>query len=129
MPSGVFLFDLASRQSQWLAVRQSAISGNIANANTPGYKARDVEPFSAAMDQAKLQMTATSPLHMGVEGAQAAASKVKKTDSWDTFVSGNSVSVEQEMLKAGEISRQHQLNTSITRSFHRMVLSTVKGGS
>lgn len=129
MPSGVFLFDLASRQSQWLSVRQSAISGNIANANTPGYKARDVQPFSAAMDQAKLQMSATSPMHMGVEGTPGTATKVKKADSWDTFVSGNSVSVEQEMLKAGEVSRQHQLNTSITRSFHRMVLASVKGGA
>lgn len=32
----VNLFDLASRQSQWLAVRQSSIAGNIANASTPG---------------------------------------------------------------------------------------------
>ena len=30
--------NLAAKQSQWLAVRQSTIAGNIANANTPGYR-------------------------------------------------------------------------------------------
>ncbi|WP_306792290.1 flagellar basal body protein, partial [Enterobacter asburiae] len=47
----VNLFDLATRQSQWLAVRQSTIASNIANANTPGYTANDVEPFEKVLDR------------------------------------------------------------------------------
>ena len=46
----VNLFDLATRQSQWLAVRQSAIASNIANVNTPGYTANDVEPFEKVLN-------------------------------------------------------------------------------
>ena len=41
----VNLFDLATQQARWLSVRQTAIAGNIANANTPGYARHDVEPF------------------------------------------------------------------------------------
>ena len=41
----VNLFELAAKQAQWLSVRQSAIAGNVANVNTPGYHALDVEPF------------------------------------------------------------------------------------
>ena len=43
------LFDLAFRQNEWLAQRQSVISENISNPNTPGYKAKDVESFEDVM--------------------------------------------------------------------------------
>ncbi len=126
MTSSVYLFDLTSRQAQWLAVRQSTISGNIANANTPGYRARDVEPFTDILDKTKLAMAATSNGHMGLGVSQAEASKVKKSETWDTVYSKNSVSLEQELIKAGEVNRQHSLNTSIVKAFHRMLLSSVK---
>ena len=47
--TGVYLFDLASQQARYLAVRQATIASNVANANTPDYKARDVVPFSEVM--------------------------------------------------------------------------------
>lgn len=124
----VYLFDLASRQAQWLAVRQATISGNIANANTPGFKARDVEPFADILDKTKLAMAATTAGHMGLDGAHVRSTKVKKSESWDIMHSGNSVSLEQEMAKAGEVSRDHSLNMSIVKAFHRMVLASTRSG-
>ncbi|WP_230533104.1 flagellar basal body rod protein FlgB [Microvirga roseola] len=128
MTPPVYLFDLASRQSQWLAVRQSTIAGNIANANTPGYKARDVEPFADVLDKTKLAMVGTRSGHITMDGRQVEGTKVKKSETWDTVYSGNSVSLEQEMSKSGEVNRQHSLNTSIVKSFHRMLMSTVRTG-
>ncbi len=58
---GIHLFDLASRQAEWLSVRQAAVSGNVANANTPAFKARDVEPFKDVLEQTQLTMAATDP--------------------------------------------------------------------
>jgi flagellar basal-body rod protein FlgB len=124
--SPVYLFDLTSRQAQWLAARQTTISGNVANANTPGYRARDVEPFADVLDKTKLSMAATNGGHIGFEPSQADSAKVKKSESWDTVYSKNSVSLEQELIKAGEVNRQHSLNTSIVKSFHRMLLSSVR---
>jgi flagellar basal-body rod protein FlgB len=40
--------------------------------------------------------------------------------------SGNSVSLEQEMLKAGDINRDYSLNTAIVKSFHRMFMTSLK---
>jgi flagellar basal-body rod protein FlgB len=40
--------------------------------------------------------------------------------------SGNSVSLEQEMTKGGEVNRDYSMNAAIVRSFHRMLLSGVK---
>lgn len=126
MTSPVYLFDLASRQAQWLATRQSTISGNIANANTPSYKARDVEPFADVLDKTRLTMAATNASHIGFSPSHAEGAKVKKADTWDTVYSNNSVSLEQELLKAGEVSRQHSLNTNIVKAFHRMLMSSVR---
>ena len=49
-----------------------------------------------------------------------------KKDSWEVVHSGNSVSLEQEMVKAGDVNRDYSMNTAIVRSFHRMLLISAK---
>ncbi|KMO09963.1 flagellar basal body protein, partial [Methylobacterium indicum] len=44
--TGIYLFDLASLHTRYLSVRQAAIAGNVANANTQGYLAKDTVPFA-----------------------------------------------------------------------------------
>mgnify|MGYP002382504004 CR=1 FL=1 len=55
----VNLFDLAAKQAEWLSVRQSTIAGNIANVNTPGYRALEVESFSKVLDNTRVGLQAT----------------------------------------------------------------------
>ena len=50
----------------------------------------------------------------------------RKEQSWEVVHSGNSVSLEQEMLKAGDVNKDYSLNTAIIKSFHRMFMSTAK---
>ena len=128
--SNIQLFDLASRHATWLAARQGSIAGNVANANAPGFRATDIEPFSATLDQTKLTIAMTQAGH--VTDARAAAYRVNKRNtqgqSWETQHSGNSVSLEQEMIKAGEVKGAFSLNTAIVKSFrHRMLLMSSKG--
>lgn len=125
----IYLFDVASQQARWLSARQAVVASNVANANTPRFKARDIEPFANVLDKTALAMSATNVAHMGVEANKVRAVKVKNEDSWSVSHSGNSVSVEQELTKAGEINRSYSLNTAIVKSFHRMLLSSVKAGS
>jgi flagellar basal-body rod protein FlgB len=125
--SNIQLFDLASRHATWLAARQGSIAGNVANANTPGFRATDIEAFSATLDQTKLTMATTQAGH--VADARAAAYRVDEIQgqSWETQHSGNSVSLEQEMIKAGEVKGAFSLNTAVVKSFHRMLLMSSKG--
>jgi flagellar basal-body rod protein FlgB len=51
---------------------------------------------------------------------------VRPSDSWDVLHSGNSVNLEQEMMKGGEVNRAHALNLNVVRSFHQMLMSAVK---
>ena len=120
------LFGLASRHAQWATTRQAAIAGNIANANTPGYKAVDTEPFSALLDKSGASIARTSSRHLDVSGASASATKTTAGGGWETSSNGNTVSLEQEMLKADEVQRAFSLNNAIVRSFHRMILTSVK---
>lgn len=127
--SSLYLFSLASQQNQWLATRESVVAGNIANANTPGYKALELEPFDAVLDSTKLRMSTTAPGHIVPEQASVRAdSETGKGRTWEVYHSGNNVSVEQELLKAGEVNRSYSLNTNVMKSFQRMLLSSSRGG-
>jgi flagellar basal-body rod protein FlgB len=123
---GIHLFELASRQAEWLSVRQAAVSGNVANANTPDFKARDVEPFKDVLEQTQLTMAATNPGHLEIDASSVAATELRRDAVTEQNHSKNTVSLEEEMVKSGEINRQFSLNTSIVKAFHRMMLSAVK---
>ena len=120
------LFSLASQNASWLSTRQATIANNVANANTPGYRAADVQPFSAVLSHLNLPMATTSAGHIQPAALSSGKVNVKTTDSWDVLYSGNSVDLEQEMMKAGDVNRAHALNVNITRSFHQMLMNAVK---
>ncbi|AMA56341.1 MULTISPECIES: flagellar basal body rod protein FlgB [unclassified Bradyrhizobium] len=122
----LYLFELASSQARYLELRQSTIATNVANANTPGFKARDVEPFNKVLDGMPVRLAMTSPSHMQLSAAETDTRKIDKKDSWEVVHSGNSVSLEQEMIKGSDVSRDYSMNSAIVRSFHRMVLSSAK---
>jgi flagellar basal-body rod protein FlgB len=122
------LFALASRQAEWLSVRQEVVAGNIANASTPKFRAKDVVPFDAELQSVGMQMARTNAAHM--EPAVAGGGKVAMEDAAlnneiGTQESGNTVSLSTEMAKTGEIKRQFELNTQLVRSFHNMMLTAV----
>ena len=120
------LFNIVSRHNHWLAVRQSTVAGNIANANTPGFRAQDVQPFEMAVEQARLAMRATQPGHLASGPPNAPATELRREEPWETTHSGNNVSLEQELIKAGEVNRAYRLNTSIVRTFHRMLMTSAR---
>ena len=120
------LFSLASQQAGWLSTRQATIASNVANANTPGYRAQDVQPFAAVLSHLQLPMATTAPGHIQPASLAGERTKVKTSESWDVVHSGNSVNLEQEMMKAGEVNRAHALNVNIVRSFHQMLINAVK---
>lgn len=122
----IHLFSLASEKNAWLSTRQATIAQNISHVDTPGYRARDIQPFKDVMDKTRLHMAATDPSHLERD-ASARQVRGKKADSWGITHSGNSVNVEQELMKAGSVAREHALSTSIIKSFHRMILMSVKG--
>jgi flagellar basal-body rod protein FlgB len=125
------LFELASRQAEWLSVRQQVVATNIANANTPKYLAKDITPFSAVLEKTGTVqgMAVTQPGHMAAADFSDRNIAVEEEDLNNEIgiqESGNTVALAQELRKTGENKRNHELNTSLVSSFHRMMLMTVK---
>ena len=120
------IFDVASRHMDWLAVRQRVSASNIANANTPGYRAQSVASFEAFMPQDMHGLAMTSPGHLQAASGHANSPHIGREPGWDISYARNDVTLEQELGKAGETSRMMSLDVNLTRSFHRMILSSLK---
>ncbi|MGI2032586.1 flagellar basal body rod protein FlgB [Rhizobium panacihumi] len=122
------LFALASKQAEWLSVRQEVVANNIANANTPEYKAKDVASFDAVMDNTSMRMARTNAAHFG-DSTLSNNVKVEDAalnDEIGIQESGNTVALSKELSKAGEVKRQYELSANLVKSFNSMMLLTVK---
>jgi flagellar basal-body rod protein FlgB len=108
-------------------VRQTAVAGNIANANTPGYLATDVEPFEKVLDRAAVTLAATESGHLRAAGEKDGVA-VKPIDyAGPAMPSKNTVVLENELMKAGEVRRAFELNTAVVKAFHTMMTMATKG--
>ena len=120
------LYQMSEEKMRWLAQRQSVVSHNIANANTPHYAAKDVKPFESVLQQTGFQMAATNPAHF-TDGSNAAqVTETSMLTDAEVQQSGNSVRLEKELMKTGEVKRDYELNTGLVKAFHRMMLMTVR---
>jgi flagellar basal-body rod protein FlgB len=123
--SDLSLMSLAAQRAEWLAARQALVAQNIANANTPGYKSRDLVPFEAVLQSTGLQMASTQPSHMAADGGKAgAASFATSVSKAEATFNGNNVSLEGEIAKLGQ--SQYALTTSIIKSFHKMIMTSLR---
>ncbi|MEQ1954281.1 flagellar basal body rod protein FlgB [Mesorhizobium sp. CN2-181] len=122
----VNLFHLASQQAEWLSARQATVAGNIANANTPGYRAVDVEPFEKVLERTGVSLTATQDGHFGARVSEVNYRSRDDDRTTAILPSENTVVMEQELMKAGEVGRSFEMNTAIVKAFHRMMLMSVR---
>jgi len=100
------LFSALRGRLGWLAERQRVVAQNVANADTPGYAARDlVRPpdFAEALQGARgVQMMRTSASHIPSSPGASTPFVVERTPDSETTPDGNSVVVEEQMLRMAE---------------------------
>ena len=107
----------------YLIKRQGIVSSNIANATTPGYTARDVQ-FENVFRAAQGQLHVTNGGHMAPKAADAAHKIIH--DRTHVRHDGNSVKMDQEMLKLQEVQLQYRMMTQLYSKqvgLHRMILN------
>jgi flagellar basal-body rod protein FlgB len=124
--TAIYLDQLSSQRTQWLNLRQSLIAANVSNANTPGFAAKDLPPFSTVLARTQVALTATDPMHIAPTPADYAPPRAADEDGANATLSGNSVNIEGEMTKLGEISRDANTVNAIKKIYHQMMLSALK---
>ena len=110
MIENITLLDLASRMARHATQRHQVIAQNVANADTPGYRARDVEEFQAFVKEA-FTPRATRPGHQAPDPADPRPRMVEL--ALNPAPNGNSVSVEDMALRAAEAQGQHALALAV----------------
>ena len=100
MATPIGLFDLAEKRLAWVDQRQLLLSQNIANANTPGYQAKDLTPFAETLAHVAPELARTNPLHL-----TGPASKMRndlKQRPHERAIDGNAVSMEEQLTRVAE---------------------------
>ncbi|HMK49940.1 MAG TPA: flagellar basal body rod protein FlgB [Thermodesulfovibrionales bacterium] len=103
-------------------MRHGVLTSNIANADTPNYKAKDMN-FTQALD-AELDLKTTGPGHIGnsVEGSQGQIS-AEASASWED---GNNVEVDMEVAKMTENAMLFQTAVSLLETKIRMFKTALR---
>lgn len=108
-----FLSALQSRMG-WLSDRQKLVAENVANASTPGFKPKDLKAQDfAALVQGQAEggaigLAQTDAGHMALPGQTAMQAREITSPDSETTLDGNSVVLEEQMLKMSESRMQFQ---------------------
>lgn len=119
-----------TRMAQDLAAhagaRMGVIAQNMANADTPGYRARDIAGFASSWAEGGLELAATRPGHLAATSAPAAF-EVQVAATPDA-PNGNSVSLETEMVKSAEARQEHEMALAIYRATSDVIRAALGRG-
>lgn len=111
------VFKIAYSMATHAGKRQALVSQNIANADTPGYHAKDIKPFTEvfAAGARPSSMIATRTSHLNGSAGSGMEWAVTSSEA-GSDPNDNSVTVETELLKSVEVKRQHDRAMSIYKS-------------
>ncbi|MCX2722069.1 flagellar basal body rod protein FlgB [Roseibium salinum] len=113
------LFQALKSKMRWHQARQGVLAENIANADTPGFGARDVKAYSfkdhVGRESLVLAAETTKVGHIAssMSGSGTRDAKVEMLDSFEVTPSGNSVNLEEQMMKVTENQMDFQAATTL----------------
>jgi len=125
-------FELINKRLAWLSQRQDVLAENVANVNTPGYKARDLkEPSFAELvrgTDSSVRLAATQPGHIGGT-IRAGAYAVIDDKSTTPTINGNAVDIETEMMKVSKTGIDYQFAISLYKKQIGMIKTALGRGA
>lgn len=116
-PGKLALFRLAEQRLAWLDRRQEVLAQNIANADTPGYAAKDLPPFAAVLARTGAAAPArTDARHLSGTLGPAPRARPEQVAPERT-PAGNAVQIERELMKVSDTETHHSLALGIMRKY------------
>ncbi|WP_424943771.1 FlgB family protein [Aliiroseovarius crassostreae] len=120
------IFRMSQGLAMHAAARQSTIAQNVANSDTPGYRARDLASFNDTYSSSDTSMRITRAKHaMPFDGLHKGAQAETVIRSGAMSPNGNSVSLETEIMAAAEAKRDHDLALAVYKSSMNIMRASV----
>ncbi|MEK9722377.1 MAG: flagellar basal body rod protein FlgB [Rhodospirillaceae bacterium] len=126
------LFQAVKKRLNWLAQRQEVLSQNIANADTPKYRASDLRPYDfkelLRREGAQLNMVATGSNHLPGRQKRIRDFAAEQGKPFETAPAGNNVVLEEQMAKVGETGTSYKMTTGLYKKHLAMLRMALGGG-
>ena len=120
----IALFSMLRTRMHWGQERQRVLAENVANADTPNYRPRDLTPPKFERSQpalASLQLTRTEVAHI-VPAADTSSRFAARVGGYDVRPTGNAVNLEDEMIKVAA----NQMDFQQVATLYSRSLSLIK---
>jgi flagellar basal-body rod protein FlgB len=130
----IALFQAMGAKMDYLSTRQGVLSQNIANADTPEYRPRDLTEvdFGAVLKEVtgsqKVRMEKTSPGHMMPGGDIDTPDSRKVRMTYEVAPADNAVIIEEQMIKASQTTMDYNLITNLLRKNVGMIQTALGNG-
>ena len=122
---GITLFQAVKKRLNWLGQRQEVLSQNIANADTPRYRASDLKPYNfkelLRREGAQLNMVATGANHLAGRQKRIRDFSSEQGKPFETAPAGNNVVLEEQMAKVGETGANYKMTTGLYKKHLNMI--------
>ena len=122
------LFELLGMRAGWLAQRQAVLTGNVANADTPGFKPLDLEAWAPnrllrgqGVGPGRVGLVRTSPGHAAAPPRDLGPFRAKEVEAYETAPSGNAVVLPEQLQKMASTELDYQLTTNLYRRYVGML--------
>lgn len=121
----ITLFSLMKNKMEYLSERQAVLAQNVANIDTPGFQAHDIEKpnFDALVNPLmnKIQMRLTSPMHkQGGSDKGPTYKEITRDSTYELNFNKNNITLEEEMKKLSETQTDYQTVTNLYRKTTEM---------
>jgi flagellar basal-body rod protein FlgB len=125
--NNITLFATARKRLDWLTQRQEVLAQNIANSDTPRYRASDLKGFKfheiLRRETMQLNMSSNEGNHLpGQRKRIRDFSEQRERSPYETAPNGNSVVLEEQMAKVNESQINHQFTTNIYKKHIQMFM-------
>ncbi|MCF8479619.1 MAG: flagellar basal body rod protein FlgB [Rhodospirillum sp.] len=131
--SKLAIFKMAKTRLDWSAQRQKVLAQNIANADTPDYKAHDLKDLDfkdlAQSEAKRVQMVRTDAAHMsgGLPDVGPFQEKVERYP-YESSPDGNEVILEEQMSMLGETKSQYNMSLELVKKHLNMIKIATRSG-
>jgi len=117
------LFKLADRKLAWIDQRQQVLAQNIANADTPGFRAHDLRPFAALLATPPVTLAAAEGNSLAPPALAGASAAV--TDQGEVAPDGNGVVLDRELMKVADTDTAQTLTLQVMKTYLGMFRTAI----